>query len=108
MRYGDRVIARSARGVWTRYYQALFRVRGIRCGPGLSVLGPILLQVDGSPANIQLGANVTLMPGAHLKNRERGRIVLHDGVKLDTMARLVAANDARIELGERWRSGSAP
>ena len=45
------------------------------------------------------------MPGAHLKNRERGRIVLHDGVKLDTMARLVAANDARIELGERAAIG---
>ena len=57
------------------------------------------------PANIQLGTNVTLMLGAHLKNRERGRIVLHDGVKLDTMARLVAANDARIELGERVAIG---
>ena len=105
MRYGDRVAARPARGFWTRYYQALFRVRGIHCGPGLSVLGPILLQIDGSPANIRLGANVTLMPGAHLKNRERGRIIVHDGVKLDTMARLVAANDARIELGERVALG---
>ena len=69
------------------------------------MLGPILLQIDGSPANVRLGANVTLMPGAHLKNRERGAIILHDGVKLDTMARLVAANDARIELGERVAIG---
>ncbi len=105
MRYGDRVVPRPARGFWTRYYQAVFRRRGIHCGPGLSVLGPILLQIDGSPANVRLGANVTLMPGAHLKNRERGRIILHDGVKLDTMARLVAANDARIELGERVALG---
>ena len=46
------------------------------------------------------GRNVTLMPGAHLKNRERGRIVLHDGAKLDSGARVVAANDAVFELGE--------
>jgi fatty-acyl-CoA synthase len=105
MRYGDRIVPRAVHGFWTRYYQVVFRLRGIRCGPGLSVLGPILLQIDGSAANIRLGANITLMPGAHLKNRERGRIILHDGVKLDTMARLVAANDARIELGERVALG---
>lgn len=105
MRYGDRVVRRAARGFWTCYYQAVFRRRGIRCGPGLRVLGPILLQIDGSAANVRLGANITLMPGVHLKNRERGRIILHDGVKLDTMARLVAANDARVELGERVAIG---
>jgi maltose O-acetyltransferase len=69
------------------------------------VLGPLLLQVDGKPSNIQLGSNVTLMPGVHLKNRENGRIVLHDRVTLDTNARLVAANDATIEIGENASVG---
>jgi acyl-CoA synthetase (AMP-forming)/AMP-acid ligase II/acetyltransferase-like isoleucine patch superfamily enzyme/acyl carrier protein len=105
MRYGGRAAPRRARGAWTRYYQTLFRLRGIHCGPGLRVLGPILLQIDGRPENIEIGADVTLMPGAHLKNRENGRIMLHDGVKLDTMARLVAANDARLELGENVAIG---
>jgi acetyltransferase-like isoleucine patch superfamily enzyme/acyl carrier protein len=105
MRYGARGAPRRARGVWTRYYQALFRVIGVRCGPGLRVLGPLLLQIDGQAENIEIGADVTLMPGAHLKNRENGRIVLHDGVKLDTMARLVAANEARLELGENVAIG---
>ena len=45
------------------------------------------------------------MPGAHLKNRENGRVVLHDGAKLDTVARVVAANDATVELGENTTLG---
>ena len=105
MRYGRHARPRTARGVWTCYYQALFRVRGILYGPGLKVLGPLLLQIDGRPENIRIGADVTLMPGAHLKNREDGTIILHDGVKLDTTARLVAANDARLELGENVAIG---
>ena len=40
-----------------------------------------------------------------MKNRENGRIVLHDGVKLDTVTRLVSANDATIELGENAAVG---
>ena len=87
-------------GWWTRWCRLQLRRRGIRAGAGLRALGPVLLQVDGRGSNIVIGRNVTLMPGAHLKNRENGRIVLHDGVKLDTMTRLVAANDATIELGE--------
>jgi fatty-acyl-CoA synthase len=105
MSYATPRSPRRSRGFWSLYYQALFRLKGIQCGPGLKVLGPILLQVDGRAKNIRLGAEVTLMPGAHVKNREEGLIVLHDGVKLDTMARLVAANDARIELGENVALG---
>jgi fatty-acyl-CoA synthase len=84
---------------WSWYYRVVFRVRGIKCGPGLRVRGRILIEIDGNARNISLGSNVTLMPGVHLKNRENGRIVLGDRVKLDTGARLVAANDATIEIG---------
>jgi acetyltransferase-like isoleucine patch superfamily enzyme len=87
-------------GRWTLYYRLVLRRHGVRFGPGLRVLGPIHLQIDGKGSNIVLGRNVTLMPGAHLKNRENGRIVLHDGVKLDGGTRLLAANDATLELGE--------
>ena len=92
-------------GWWTRYYRLVFRRHGIRFGAGLRVLGPVHLQIDGKGSNITMGRNVTLMPGAHLKNRENGRIVLHDGVKLDSVTRLVAANDATIELGENAAVG---
>jgi fatty-acyl-CoA synthase len=105
MAYAEPRPPRRSRGLWSRYYGVVFRLKGIRCGPGLRVLGRILLQIDGSPSNIRIGSNVTLMPGAHLKNRENGTIVLNDGVKLDTMTRLVAANDARLELGENVAIG---
>jgi fatty-acyl-CoA synthase len=100
MTYATRPQPRKARGWWTTFYRALFRWKGIACGPGLQVLGPLLLQIDGDARRIRMGTNVTLMPGVHLKNRENGSIVLHDGVKLDTMVRLVAANDAVLELGD--------
>ncbi|HEY2600687.1 MAG TPA: acyltransferase, partial [Thermoleophilaceae bacterium] len=97
--YGP-VQARRTRGLWSRYYALLFRRKGIACGPGLEVLGPLVLQIDGPASNIRIGKNVTLMPGAHLKNRGNGRLVLGDGVKLDSGARVVVANDARLELGQ--------
>src|SRR4029077_12299599 len=99
MTYATRPQPRKTRGWWTAFYRALFRWKGIACGPGLQVLGPLILQIDGDARRIRMGANVTLMPGVHLKNRENGSIVLHDGVKLDPMVRLVAANDAVLELG---------
>jgi len=85
---------------WTLVARMRLRRLGVRPGPGLRALGPILLQVDGRPQNIRIGADVTLMPWAHLKNRENGVIHLHDRVRLDTAARIVAANDATVELGE--------
>ncbi|RMF73104.1 MAG: hypothetical protein D6744_16075 [Planctomycetota bacterium] len=100
LRTGEPRAVRRASGFWTRYYRWVFWRRGVRCGRGLRVLGPLLLRIDGSARNIEIGDNVTLMPGVDLKVRENGRIILHDGVVLDTGARLVAANDARIELGE--------
>lgn len=105
MRYGDAFEVRRIQGFWTRWYRIAFARKGIEVGAGLRVLGPLLLQFDGKPSNIRFGRNVTLMPGVHLKNRENGRIVLNDRVTLDTNARLVAANDATIEIGENSSVG---
>lgn len=85
---------------WTWYYRLKFRRLGIRFGRGLRVMGPLILRLDGDPSNISIGRNVALMPWVDLKVRENGRIILHDGVFLDTMVRLVAAKDFRIEIGE--------
>src|SRR5205814_2022151 len=100
MTYDGKQERRRSRGFWTRLYRAIFALKGISCGPGLHVVGPIVLQLDGDPKNISIGANVTFMPGVHLKIRENGRIVIHDGVKLDTLVTVVAANDAVLEFGE--------
>lgn len=90
----------SSLSLWSRYYRRVFRRRGVRVGRDLRVWGPLILRFDGDPRNIIIGDDVTIMPGVDLKIRENGKIILHDGVVLDTNVRLVAANDARIELGE--------
>ncbi len=100
---GEPRTPRRSSGFWTWYYRWVFWRRGVRVGRGLRVLGPLILRFDGDPRNITIGDNVTLMPWVDLKIREYGRIILHDGVQLDTTVRLVAANDARIELGEDVR-----
>ena len=94
-------------GFWTWYYKLVFRRFGIRYGRGLRVLGPLLLRLDGNPRNIELGDNVLLMPWVDLKVREEGKIILGHGAVLDTMVRLVAANDARLQLGDRAQIGIA-
>jgi len=99
-----RTTRRSA-GFWSWFYRLWFRRLGVRVGRGLIVHGPLLLRFDGDARNVRIGDNVTLMPGVDLKVRERGRIVLHDGVTLDTNVRLVAARDARIELGDDVQIG---
>lgn len=91
--------SRKSVGWWTRYYKWVFWRHGVRFGPGLRVLGRLLLRFDGDARNIRLGSNVTLLPGVDLKVREEGQIILHDGASLDTNARLVAARSGRIEIG---------
>lgn len=88
-------------GFWTWYYRLVFRRKGICYGRGLRVLGPILLRTDGDPKNISFGEGVTIMPWADLKVRENGAIRVGNGCAIDTTARLVAANDATIALGDR-------
>lgn len=90
---------------WSLYYRAALRLRGVRVGKRLRVLGPLLLRFDGDPRNVSIGDDVTLMPWVDLKNREHGRIILHDRVTLDTGVRLVAANEARIEIGQEAQLG---
>ena len=105
MTYEGTIPIRQTSGFWTRYYQILFHLKGIPFGRGLVVRGKLLLQIDGKPNNLRIGNNVTLMPGVHLKNRENGKIILHDRVTLDTNVRLVAANNAQIAIGENASMG---
>ncbi len=91
---------------WTIYYDIFFRIKGIKFGSGLRIMGPLFLEILGDPSNLSIGKNVTFMPGVHLKIRENGKIFIHDDVKLDTSVRLVAANEAKIEIGERTGIGA--
>lgn len=97
--------AASRGGFWTWYYRALFSLKGVRFGRRLQVRGPLMLQILGDPSNLVIGDDVTLMPWAHLKLRGKGRIVLGNGVLLDSNVRLVAANEAQLELGDDVKVG---
>ena len=90
---------------WSLYTMLRFRWLGIRFGRGLRAYGPVLLRLQGSPRNIEVGNNVTLLPYVDLRLRDHGRIVLHDGVYIETMARLLAANEATLEIGGESQIG---
>ena len=91
--------------LWSLYTMLRFKLLGIRFGPGLRALGPVLLRLQGPARNIQLGKNVTLLPYVDLRVRDNGRIVLHDGVFVETAARLLAANEAVLEVGAEAQIG---
>lgn len=90
---------------WSLYTMLRFRLLGIRFGPGLRAFGPVLVRIQDSARNIQLGKHVTLLPYVDLRVRDNGRIILHDGVFVETNARLLAANDAVLEVGAESQIG---
>jgi fatty-acyl-CoA synthase len=82
-----------------RTWIARCRLRSAVIGRGFAVAGPILLELS-DPTALEIGDHVHLMPSIHLKTRDGGRIVLGAGSRLDTGVRIVAANNATVELGE--------
>ncbi len=93
-------------GFWSLLAWLRLRAAGAKIGRGLRALGPILVRTDpGWQGEIILGENVTLLPYVDLRLREQGTIVLGDGVYLETMARLVAANQAKLQIGAETQVG---
>ncbi|MBZ0265982.1 AMP-binding protein [bacterium] len=92
--------SRSGDREWTEKVADELSTLGVIIGKGFSAFGPVILRIDGYPNNLVIKDNVTLMPWVDLKNREEGRIILHDGVFLDTNVRLVAANRGVLEIGQ--------
>lgn len=88
---------RASSRLWT--WIARYRLRRAVIGRGFAVAGPILLELS-DPTAVEIGDHVHLMPSIHLKTRDGGRIVLGAGSRLDTGVRIVAANNATVELGE--------
>lgn len=93
-------------GFWSLLAWLRLRAAGAKIGRGLRALGPILVRTDpGWRGQMIIGDNVTLLPYVDLRLRERGSIVLGDGVYLETMARLVAANQAKLQIGVETQVG---
>jgi acetyltransferase-like isoleucine patch superfamily enzyme/acyl carrier protein len=83
----------------SKIYRMLFRLAGIQLGKNVMFLGKVSLKIRGKASNIIIGDNVILGKDVDLRNRENGKIILHDKVYLDHNVRLVAARDGKIEIG---------
>jgi acyl-CoA synthetase (AMP-forming)/AMP-acid ligase II/acetyltransferase-like isoleucine patch superfamily enzyme len=81
------------------WYRWLFRRAGIRVGTGVTFLGRVTVKLRGRPENIVIGDRVILGDGVDLRNRENGRVVLHERVYLDRNVRVTAARDGAVEIG---------
>lgn len=83
----------------------ILRMRGVKVGVGLYVEDFPLLRIRGKAKNIVIGNNVSIFGRVDLRNRENGKIIIEDDVKIDTCCRLVAAKDATLRLGRLCNIG---
>ena len=99
-------------GLWRRLYSSAWRcclrARGAKVGRNLRVDGPvkILLRDSADLRNLVIGNDVTLGGTTYIRMRQKGRVVLADGVRTGTEVWLVAANDAELRVGEGTALGS--
>lgn len=81
------------------------RLAGLQVGRGFSTERCPFLKIRGAAANIEIGRYVVAARGLDLRNRENGRIQIHDYVRFDRDVRLVAARDGLIQIGEHSAIG---
>jgi len=86
-------------------YTFLLRCAGVRVGKNVRFLGRVNVKFRGRPGNIIIGNNVTLGGNIDLRNREEGRIHLHDHVYVEEEVRIVAARDGGVEIHEGAKIG---
>ncbi len=84
---------------WTAYYKILFRTLGVRYGRNLSIAGPLMLPAKEHARNIVIGDDVNIMPWATLKSRG-GPLLIGNGVIVDAMCQLIAADGASLRIGD--------
>lgn len=75
------------------------RIKGVRVGRRLICRGAPDLLLLGRGRDVVIGDDVRLMGPVEIRNRERGKIVIGDGCKIDRGVRLLAANDAILSIG---------
>jgi acyl carrier protein len=83
----------------SRLITVLLRIKGVRVGKNLLVLGKLRLKIRGKYSNIIIGDDVQFMGEVDLRNREQGKIIIGDRVKIDQGVRIIAANQATVRIG---------
>jgi len=79
-------------------YHSLLRMAGIKVGKNVRFLGRLKIKLRGKPENIIIGDNVVLGNNVDIRNRENGKIILHEKVYLDDNVRIVAAREGKVEI----------
>ncbi len=88
------------------FYRTLMRMAGIKVGNNVKFLGRVKVKLRGNPQNIIIGNNVVLGKNVDLRNRENGKIILHERVYLDDNVRIIAARDGKVEIDVGTELGS--
>ena len=74
-------------------------LRGIKVGKNFYCEGIPKLKIKGKVENIIIGDNVSFLGDVDLRNREDGKIIICDNVKLEEV-RIVSAQNGVIKIGK--------
>ena len=77
----------------------ILKSKGIKVGKNFYCEGIPKLKINGKACNIIIGDNVSFLGSVDLRNRENGKIIIEDNVKLEEV-RLVSARDGVIKIGK--------
>jgi len=78
----------------------VFKLHGIKVGKMFYIENFPKLKISGKGSNIQIGDNVSIFGTIDIRNREDGKIIIADGVKIDANTRIVAARNGLIKIDE--------
>jgi acetyltransferase-like isoleucine patch superfamily enzyme len=85
---------------WSWFIRQLLRFKGIKVGQGFYIEGIPYLKLNGYAKDVEIGDNVSIIGDIDIRNRERGRIIIGNNVKIDRDCRFVAANQAELKIGD--------
>jgi acetyltransferase-like isoleucine patch superfamily enzyme len=90
---------------YSKLVSFILRIKGIKVGQYFYIQGVPYLKIRGKSKNIEIGSNVSVLGDIDLRNRENGKIRIHDNVSIDTSSRFVAANDAVLTISSGCKIG---
>lgn len=91
---------------WSYIIKFILQYKGVKVGSNFYIEGTPYLKIRGKYSNITIGNNVKIFGNIDFRNRENGKIVIGNNVEIDNDCRLVAANNAMLELKDNCFIGS--
>lgn len=85
---------------WSLLIKTVLLLRGVKVGKKFYTEGIPLLKINGKAGNIAIGSGVSILGNIDLRNRENGKIIIHDNAKIENDCRIVSAREGTIEIGE--------